>query len=151
MKSTLAISLSLLGLASAHPAPTDEPIRTLPNNWGFEITSLKGPGCPDFGAPEGGRFTRLTFGQNTVDGSEIYYWFIAYPSLRVELGKTDSTWCETELQYTEYKDAKKTVEGEDYSLRLHKNGTKVSFTYMLVRVETAPDYIRSMCVGHFDV
>ena len=34
------------------------------------------------------RHTRLTYGQNTMDGSDIYRWFIAYPSLRVELGKT---------------------------------------------------------------
>src|SRR3954463_2573685 len=105
MKSTLAASLTLLGLASARPAPTDDPLRILPNNWQFEITSLKGPGCPDFGVPDSAdRHTRLTFGQNTIDGSEIYYWFIAYPALRVELGKTESTWCETELQYSEFKD-----------------------------------------------
>ncbi|KAI0536920.1 hypothetical protein GGR58DRAFT_473545 [Xylaria digitata] len=130
MKSVLATSISLLCLASALPAPSDGPIRILPTNWAFEITSLKGPGCPDFGIPDGNdRHTRLTYGQNTVDGSEIYYWFIAYPSLRVELDKTDSTWCETELQYTEYKDLKGGIEGEDYRLRLHKNGTKAISTY----------------------
>ncbi|KAF2972557.1 hypothetical protein GQX73_g903 [Xylaria multiplex] len=116
MKSVLAASLFLLGLASALPAPSDGPVRILPTNWAFEITSLKGPGCPDFGIPDGNdRHTRLTYGQNTVDGSEIYYWFIAYPSLRVDLGKTDSTWGG--------------IEGEDYRLRLHKNGTKVISTY----------------------
>lgn len=130
MKSTLAASLSLLGLACARPAATDDPVRILPYTWQYEITALKGPGCPDFGKPDYDestheRHTRLTFGENTVDGSEIYYWFIAMPSLRVDLGGTDSTWCEAELKYTEYKDAKGEVEGHDYRLRLHKNGTKV--------------------------
>ncbi|KAI1814684.1 hypothetical protein GGS20DRAFT_398896 [Poronia punctata] len=130
MKSTLATSLSLLGLASARPAPADTPVRTLPPLWGFEITSLEGPGCPD--KPNSSEIgTRLTFGSNTVDGSEIYYWFLAYPSLNVELGKTESVWCETELKYTEYKDIDKEEEGEDYRLRLHKNGTAVISTYEL--------------------
>ncbi|TGJ85029.1 hypothetical protein E0Z10_g3721 [Xylaria hypoxylon] len=130
MKSIIVTSLSLLGLVFTHPAPSDGPVRILPTNWAFEITSLKGPGCPDLGVPNGNdRYTRLTYGENTVDGSEIYYWFIAYPSLRVELGKTDSTWCEAELHYTEYKGLMGGIEGEDYRLRLHKNGTKVISTY----------------------
>lgn len=75
MKSTLVASISLLGLTSARATPTDEPVRILPINWKFEITSLKGPGCPDFGLPDGNdRHTRLTSGYNTMDGSEIYYW-----------------------------------------------------------------------------
>ncbi|TRX96537.1 hypothetical protein FHL15_002809 [Xylaria flabelliformis] len=134
MKSTLAASLSLLGLVSALPAPSDDPVRRLPSYWTFNITSLEGPACPDFGHHDGAdniRSTRLTYGQNTVDGSEIYYWFIAYPALHVELGKNESTWCEVELQYTEYKDLKGETEGEDYRLRLHKNGTKVISTYEL--------------------
>ncbi|KAI8954919.1 hypothetical protein F4801DRAFT_413153 [Xylaria longipes] len=129
MKSTLAVSLSILGLASAHPARRDDPVRILPKDWTFEITSLEGPGCPDFGVPDGEgnlRSTRLTYGQNTMDGSEIYHRFIAYPSLHVELGKTESVWCETELQYKEFKDGE---ESEDYRLRLHKNGTKAIATY----------------------
>lgn len=130
MKSTLATSFCFLGLALALPAPSaqsDDPGRVLPSNWKFEITSLKGPGCPDFNKPPSDdRTTRLTYGQNTMDGSEIYYWFVAYPYLRVELGKTDSTWCETELQYTELKTIEDKPEAADYRLRLHKNGTKVS-------------------------
>ncbi|KAI0408264.1 hypothetical protein F4802DRAFT_551190 [Xylaria palmicola] len=134
MKSTFAIVFSVLGLAYAHPTRRDDnPIRILPPNWGFEITSLRGPGCPDFGVPDGkDRHTRLTYGMNTVDGSEIYYSFIAYPALRVELGGgggVESTWCETELQYTEYKDGAGRVEGEDYRLRLHKNGSIAVSTY----------------------
>jgi hypothetical protein len=130
MKSTLAASLSLLGLACARPAATDDPVRVLPPNWKYEITGLKGPGCSDFGKPDYDevtheRHTRLTFGENTMDGSEIYYWFIAMPELRVELGATESTWCEAQLKYTEYKDTNLKVEGQDYRLRLHKNGTKV--------------------------
>ncbi|KAI1264550.1 hypothetical protein F5Y18DRAFT_73498 [Xylariaceae sp. FL1019] len=134
MKSALPASLGLLRLAAAHPAPLDPPIRILPHHWNFNITSLKGPGCPDFGVPDGvnaERHTRPTFGENTVDGSEIYYWFLAYPSLHVELGKTESVWCETEVLYTEFGDPTTKLETEDYRLRLHKNGTKLISTYDL--------------------
>ncbi|KAH8163466.1 hypothetical protein CIB48_g4778 [Xylaria polymorpha] len=109
MKSTLVASISLLGLTSARATPTDEPVRILPINWKFEITSLKGPGCPDFGLPDGNdRHTRLTSGYNTMDGSEIYYWV---------------------YRYTEYKDLAGEIEGEDYRLRLHKNGTQAISMY----------------------
>ncbi|KAI0096954.1 hypothetical protein GGR51DRAFT_542118 [Nemania sp. FL0031] len=133
MNFILAVSLSLVGLASSHPvAPSDDPIRILPKNWKFEITSLKGPGCPDFGIPDGrDRHTRLTYGANTVDGSENYLWYVAYPYLRVDLGKTDSIWCETELQYTENNLYPELVETADYRLRLHKNGSRVITTYDL--------------------
>jgi hypothetical protein len=124
-------ALTLLGLAI--PALSDGPIRTLPPNWAFEIAALRGPGCPDQGK-DGTltRNTRLTFGSNTVDGSEIYYWFIAYPWLRVDLAKgQDHTWCQATIKYTEYKDLERKDEGEDYKLRLHKNGTKGIMTYDL--------------------
>jgi hypothetical protein len=132
MKSTILPTLSLLSLASAAALPTASdtpaPVRILPPNWSFDIISLKGPGCPD--SKDIGKDdvynTRLTYGSNTVDGSEIYYWFVAYPYLRAELGVTNDTWCETELKYSEYKDVKNEVEGDDYQLRLHKNGTEVS-------------------------
>lgn len=67
----LALPLSLLsGLATALPAPQtpENPVRILPNDWEFKITSLKGPGCPDFGVADGAngeRATRVTFGSNT--------------------------------------------------------------------------------------
>lgn len=139
MRSTLLPSLSLLSLASAAALPTASdtpapaPVRILPPNWSFEIVSLKGPGCPD--AKDIGRDdiynTRLTYGSNTVDGSEIYYWFVAYPYLRAELGVTNKTWCETELQYNEFKDVQNKKKGDDYQFRLHKNGTQVIATYAL--------------------
>lgn len=140
MKYTVAALLSLSSLVTALPTTQNPPqgIRILPPAWGFTITSLKGPGCPDFGAdPEVQRATRTTFGRNTVDGSEIYYWFVAYPYLRVELGLNDHSWCETELKYTEYKDVKGEEEGEDYLFRLHKNGTSVIATYDLEEGMTA--------------
>jgi hypothetical protein len=136
MKSIIATTVNLVSLALALPtssAASDDPVRILPYNWEFNITSLTGPGCPDFAALQesvetnvDAYTTRLTFGQNTVDGSEIYYWFIAYPYLRVELGGTQETWCETEVLYREFKDGLDTVQGSDYRLRLHKNGTEVS-------------------------
>lgn len=135
MKLFLPISLGLLGLtiAIALPAPNADPIvRILPPNWAYNITSLHGPGCPDFATPSNDAYnTRLTFGQNTLDGSEIYYWHIAYPSLRASLGSVEHTWCETELSYTEFADVEKTKKGEYYRLRLHKNGTKVIANYDL--------------------
>ncbi|ORY09240.1 hypothetical protein BCR34DRAFT_487655 [Clohesyomyces aquaticus] len=131
MKSTLS-SLSLLGLTLAAALPQNSPVRTLPPNWSFTITSLSGPGCPDFGAdPNVRRSTRLTYGQNTMDGSEIYYWFVAYPYMRVNLTGTTHTWCETTLEYKELADLDGKKEGEDYRLRLHKNGTAVIGTYEL--------------------
>ncbi|EAT79825.1 hypothetical protein SNOG_13025 [Parastagonospora nodorum SN15] len=130
MKSTIAATLSLIYSAIALPAA--EPLRVLPSNWQYQITSLRGPGCPDFGKdPDVGRTTRLTFGQNTMDGSEIYYWFVAYPHLRVDLAENDHVWCETELSYEEFKDVTQTVKSADYRLRLHKNGTRVIATYDL--------------------
>jgi hypothetical protein len=126
-------TLALLGLTTALPASSDGPVRTLPANWKFEIASLRGPGCPDQGKDGSvARTTRLTFGSNTVDGSEIYYWFIAYPWLRVDLAAGhDHTWCQATIKYTEYKDPESSKEGEEYKLRLHKNGTKGIMTYDL--------------------
>lgn len=137
MKSVLATTLGLTSLAAAAAIPGDVfGPRTLPLNWKYAIKSLKGPGCPDFGKPDGvtaERTTRLTFGQNTLDGSEIYYWFVAYPHLRVstEDGAADHSWCETEITYKEYKDAEAKVPADDYRLRLHKNGTRLIATYDL--------------------
>lgn len=134
-------ALSLLGLGSARPATAvarDDTDRVLPGGWEFKIASLKGPGCPDFGLEDGAngqRATRLTYGQNTI--GEIYHWFIAYPSLRVELGKTESIWCETELSYLEYGDYHQKDAKSDFRLRLHKNATKIISTYDLAEGATA--------------
>jgi hypothetical protein len=126
----LATILGSLGLIAALPAP--DVVRILPTNWQYKITSLRGPGCPDFGKdPEVAYTTRLTFGQNTVDGSEIYYWFVAYPHLRVDLNGDEHSWCETELSYEEFSDLDGKVVSDDYRLRLHKNGTRVIATYDL--------------------
>jgi hypothetical protein len=130
MRSVLASTLLLAPLIAALPSPNVD--RILPLNWKYTITSLDGPGCPDLGAdPEAQRTTRLTYGQNTMDGSEIYYWFIAYPSLRVDLAGSKTSWCETELKYQEYKDLDQKVKAEQYRLRLHKNGTRAIATYEL--------------------
>lgn len=130
MKSAITIVFGLIGLVTALPAPDVE--RVLPLNWQYKITSLRGPGCPDFGKDDGiSRATRLTFGQNTMDGSEIYYWFIAFPHLRVALNDIDHSWCETELSYEEFSDLGQKTKTDDYRLRLHKNGTRVIATYDL--------------------
>lgn len=132
MKYTIITGLAGIATAIAIPTPNNNVERILPPNWKFEIASLRGPGCPDFGAdPEKERVTRTTYGQNTMDGSEIYYWFVAYPHLRVDLAKTDHSWCETEIAYTEYKDADRTTKGDAFNLRLHKNGTRAIATYDL--------------------
>jgi hypothetical protein len=130
MKSAITLSLGLAGLAATMPAPSVE--RILPTSWQYKITSLRGPGCPDFGKdPEVAYTTRLTYGQNTMDGSEIYYWFVAYPNLRVDLDGTQHSWCETELSYEEFGDIAQKTKTDDYRLRLHKNGTRVIATYDL--------------------
>jgi hypothetical protein len=130
MKSIIAAIVGLVSLAAA--MPTGESLRVLPANWQYKITSLRGPGCPEFGKdPGAGSTTRLTYGQNTVDGSEIYYWFIAYPHLHVDLADNVRSWCETELSYEEFSNAAQTTKSADYRLRLHKNGTRVIATYDL--------------------
>jgi hypothetical protein len=130
MKSVLVSAFFLAPLIAALPSPNVD--RILPLNWKYTITSLSGPGCPDLGTdPEAQRTTRLTYGQNTVDGSEIYYWFIAYPSLRVDLAGSQTSWCETELEYQEYSDLNQKVKADQYRLRLHNNGTKAIATYDL--------------------
>lgn len=135
MKSYLAPTLGLISLtaAAAIPSPDAEPIvRILPTNWNFNITSLRGPGCPDFSNADPKKYnTRLTYGMNTMDGSEIYYWHAAYPYLRASLADQAHSWCETELSYTEYADLERTKKGEFYRMRLHKNGTRVLGTYDL--------------------
>ncbi|KAF1935235.1 hypothetical protein EJ02DRAFT_416116 [Clathrospora elynae] len=127
--------LGFLGLttAIALPASSDDSGRTLPPNWSFGISALSGPGCPDQGKESSAvRTTRLTFGKNTVDASEIYYWFIAYPWMRVDLAQGhDHTWCQVTIAYKEFADTNKKVEGGDYKLRLHKNGTRGIVTYGL--------------------
>jgi hypothetical protein len=130
MKSAISIAICLTSLVAALPAADVE--RTLPANWQYKITALRGPGCPDFGQDDGNsRVTRLTFGQNTMDGSEIYYWFAAYPSLRVAIDGDEHSWCETELGYEEFSDYTQKTPSTDYRLRLHKNGTRVIATYDL--------------------
>ncbi|KAF2821520.1 hypothetical protein CC86DRAFT_373832 [Ophiobolus disseminans] len=133
MKFVLATALSLTSLVAAAALPTDEfGPRVNPRLWIYSIKSFKGPGCPDFGKPEGtDRTTRLTFGQNTVDGTEIYYWFVAYPHLRVSTAGETHSWCETEVAYKEFSDLDAKVPANDYRLRLHKNGTRVIATYDL--------------------
>ena len=127
---TAAFVLTCLTITLALPDP---PLRTLPPNWSFTLSSLRGPGCPDSGKnTTQSHNTRPTFGSNTADGSEIYYWFIAYPWLRVDLqAGPRHTWCEATLAYTEYADVDGKQEGEAYRLRLHKNGTKGIMTYRL--------------------
>lgn len=69
-----------------------------------------------------------------MDGSEIYYWYIAYPHLRASVGPgtpTATTWCETTLTYTELDQSGKAVVDPQYRLRLHKNGTAMLAKYDL--------------------
>jgi hypothetical protein len=135
MVSSLQALAALMGSAFALPSPTamDGPVRILPYGWQFNITALSGPGCPDFGQTMPTFVTRPTFGRNTVDGSEIYYWFFAYPHLRASVGPDvpeASVWCETTLSYTEY-NQQGVADVPEYRLKLHKNGTSVLAEYDL--------------------
>lgn len=127
---------ALVGTAATLPSPStaDPPVRILPSWWGFNITALDGPGCPDFGATYPPFVTRPTFGSNTVDGSEIYYWHFAYPHLRASVGPETpeaSTWCETTLSYSELDLEGSPVAEPGYRLKLHKNGTEMLASYDL--------------------
>jgi hypothetical protein len=140
MKSSPVFLLGLVGfaIAAALPALNEEPVRTLPPSWLFKIKSLRGPGCPDFNVDPTTAFTtRTTFGMNTVDGSEIYYWHIAYPYMHVDLAGEDHLWCETEVSYTEFANYVDYTPGDAYRLRLHKNGTRMLATYELDEGVTA--------------
>ncbi|EUC38297.1 hypothetical protein COCCADRAFT_83253 [Bipolaris zeicola 26-R-13] len=128
-------TLSLLITLALASAPTD-PQRILPPNWSFTLSSFFGPGCPDTSKNTSSsstiRTTRPTHGTNTIDFSEIYYWFIAYPWLRVDLASGPRhTWCEATVSYKEFADTEGKAEAERYRLRVHKNGTKGLLTYRL--------------------
>ena len=132
MKSYFALA-AITGLTIAHPAPqTADPIRILPRGWEFSLASYSGPGCPK---PDGkDRETRLTYGTNTMDGSEIYHWFVAYPAIKAVVDEDVDeahSWCETTINYQEYKDYKGKEVAKDYRFRLHKNATRVISTYDL--------------------
>lgn len=137
MPSRLQILTALVGTTFALPnlTPKDtSALRILPWSWNFNITALSGPGCPDFGATSPPHVTRPTFGSNTVDGSEIYYWFFAYPHLRASVGPGTpeaSVWCETTLAYTELDKDGVAPAVPGYRLKLHKNGTQVIARYDL--------------------
>ena len=139
---SLAVVLAVLvattaGLPSPQTVASEPGLRILPRFWGFNITSLTGPGCPNVGAADQVPFsTRPTYGSNTVDGSEIYYWHFAYPSLRAAVGPGTaaaeaSTWCETTLSYNELDTLGAPVAKPEYRLKLHKNGTAMQATYHL--------------------
>ncbi|KAL2128229.1 hypothetical protein VTI74DRAFT_9473 [Chaetomium olivicolor] len=138
--SHFSLLTALLGAALALPNPQagPTPVRILPPNWSFTITALSGPGCPDFNqssssSPDG-FVTRPTYGSNTVDGSEIYYWHFAYPHLCASVGPDvpeASVWCETTLRYTELDWEGDVPLVPGYRLRLHKNGTAFIATYEL--------------------
>ncbi|KAH6631226.1 hypothetical protein F5144DRAFT_531717 [Chaetomium tenue] len=135
MLSGLSVLATLVGTAVARPSPlvADTPVRILPWSWNFEITALEGPGCPDFGATEP-RVTRPTFGMNTVDGSEIYYWHFAYPHIHLNVDAANpeaSIWCETTLKYTELVQSGEPADPAEYRLKLHKNGTRILANYDL--------------------
>ncbi|KAK4156096.1 hypothetical protein C8A00DRAFT_41367 [Chaetomidium leptoderma] len=136
MASRLQVLAALASTALGLPSPivADPPVRILPFNWDFKITALDGPGCPDFGQVNPPFTTRPTFGSNTVDGSEIYYWHFAYPHFRASVGPETpeaSIWCETTLSYTELNSEGVAPEVPEYRLQLHKNGTEFLASYDL--------------------
>lgn len=134
MISLLFSTATLLTGVLAIPTPSSDPIRTLPASWRFDIADLKGPGCPDLNRESGWK-TRHNYGQNTVDGTEIYFNVFAYPYLKASIaeGETSaSTWCETTLKYVELADYKEGAPtAANYRLRPHKNGTIIGALYDL--------------------
>jgi hypothetical protein len=132
MKSVIAPFSVFFSLASALPAPQDDPVRILPWNWSWDVISHHGPGCTDNATSV--EHTRPTFGSNTVDGSEIYYWHFAMPGMIASVGpgvEENSTWCEITASYTERNNRDNATEiTSDYHLKMHKNGTEVLATYV---------------------
>lgn len=135
MRSLLLASTVLLAGVFAIPTPSADPIRTLPPVWQFDIADLKGPGCPDLHSDRAHK-TRHNYGQNTVDGTEIYYNVFAYPYMNVSIpeGETSaSIWCETTVKYIEYDSwsSKNPGFAADYRIRPHKNGSLAGAIYDL--------------------
>jgi hypothetical protein len=132
MRSFALPALTFIGSTLALPTALNDPIRVLPWNWGFEIVSLDGPNCGPLGDQMASLVTRTTYGSNTVDGSEIYNWHIAYPFIdaKVAAGETKTLSCEATIQYKEYSDNIQS-EASNYRLQLHKNGTSVAALYNL--------------------
>jgi hypothetical protein len=131
---TLAtLTVAVLGIPT--PSASDNPVRILPSWWSFNITTLSGPGCPGLPSADAGPYVaRPTYGMNTVDGSEIYYWFFAYPGLHASVGPgtpKSATWCETTLSYTETDLNGIPVPKPEYRLKPHKNGTAINAVYNL--------------------
>ncbi|CAI6334772.1 unnamed protein product [Periconia digitata] len=140
MKLYIALA-AIPGISLAIPAPvpqSSDPVRILPPQWEFTLASYEGPGCPQ---PDGkDRETRLTYGQNTVDGSEIYYWFAAYPKIKAAVGDDVDeahSWCETTIDYQEFTTYEKDKPAADYNFRLHKNASRIISTYDLEEGVTA--------------
>lgn len=128
MKYLFLAASAIVTSAIAIPTPSDDPIRILPLSWEFQIQDLKGPGCPDLNSDKFAK-TRHNHGENTLDGSEIYYNVFAYPYMKAEIPQGEisaSTWCETTLKYIEHKG-----QAADYRLKPHKNGTFVGAVYNL--------------------
>ncbi|KAF2191596.1 hypothetical protein K469DRAFT_736266 [Zopfia rhizophila CBS 207.26] len=138
MRDFISTTFALIGAAAAVPMPQEDPVgpvRILPSFWTFDMVNFTGPGCPDFDSTKEVK-TRPTFGMNTVDGTEIYYWHFAYPELRASIGpdvdrEGSHTWCETTLKYTEVENYDTKKPKADYRLKLHKNGTRMLANYQL--------------------
>ncbi|KAH8897522.1 hypothetical protein GQ53DRAFT_888060 [Thozetella sp. PMI_491] len=137
MRFHVALAAAISDMAVAHPISNISPdsMRILPLNWGFSIVQLEGPGCPNYGNSPQAYVPRPTYGSNTVDGSEIYYWHFVYPQMRASVTPEEpvvSVWCETTVRYSEFNDkAAKEKPTADFRLKLHKNGTEILATYDL--------------------
>jgi len=154
MKYSIAAAVVLACAVSAAPAAQSDPVnpvRVLPSCWEFDIVKHEGmhyprnllilfdldiscttgPGCPN--DSNWIHTTRPTYGSNTVDGTEIYFWYFAYPHIyaQVEANKEKSVWCETTLKYTEKADCTGNETASNYRLRLNKAGTSMQATYRL--------------------
>ncbi|RDL37293.1 uncharacterized protein BP5553_04726 [Venustampulla echinocandica] len=148
MKGLFATVFCLFSAAAAIPATTPleqtheaDPVRILPYRWQWEMLKFHGPGCPDFGS-NASYATRPTYGQNTMDGSEIYLWYFAYPGIKAKIGpgvdeSETYTWCHTELKYTENDNTYNQEPTANYRLRAHKNGTSIMANYQLDKGVTA--------------
>jgi hypothetical protein len=141
MMKLLILSLTLLRVVASYPTSKGSNSSDLfiPPGYEFKITSLNGPGCPDLNAdPSKGFVTRPTSDEISVENGYyvIGYKNFAYPHLSAEIRAEQgyapaNSWCETTVQYREFKDNTTKEEGSQYALSMNVNGTKMAAAYEL--------------------
>jgi hypothetical protein len=150
MKATTIVTLVLASSVLAEPiAIPHSPLSVLvkqndtnfngPEAWMFTLKSWSGPGCPDYPSYNGTEphmKTRTTTSSFYKTADDVYWWFFAFPWMRSELLKDDSSRmtrlnCEMDIKYEEVDAYGGPAKNKTHKLRLHKNGTVIEANYKL--------------------